>query len=69
MTASLLPQLIKMIDVCLEQNKVGCKRDVSRRINELVAIMKDEIKRKKSQKVEDFETMSQVYDHLIDELK
>ena len=69
MTASLLPQLIKMIDACLEQNKVGCKRDVSRRINELVAIMKDEIKRKKSQKVEDFETMSQVYDHLIDELK
>jgi len=69
MTASLLPQLIKMIDLCIEQNKKGCKRNVGRRINELVTIMKEEIKRKKSQKVEDFETMSQVYDHLIDELK
>jgi len=69
MTASLLPQLIKMIDLCIEQNKQGCKRNVSRRINELVIIMKEEIKRKKSKKIEDFETMSQVYDHLIDELK
>jgi hypothetical protein len=69
MTASLLPQLIKMIDSCIEQNKKGCKRNVSRRINELVVIMKEEIKRKKSKKVEDFETISQVYDHLISELK
>ncbi|HHD77396.1 MAG TPA: hypothetical protein ENK97_01245, partial [Campylobacteraceae bacterium] len=28
MTASLLPQLIKMIEICLEQNKTGCKREV-----------------------------------------
>ncbi len=69
MTASLLPQLIKMIDLCIEKNKKGCKRDVTRRINELVSIMKDEIKRKNSKKVEDFETLSRVYDHLIDELK
>jgi len=69
MTASLLPQLIKMIDSCIEQNKKGCKRNVSRRINELVVIMKEEIKRKKSKKIEDFETISQVYDHLISELK
>lgn len=69
MTASLLPQIIKMIDLCIEQNKKGCKRNVSKRINELVTIMKEEIKRKKSKKIEDFETMSQVYDHLIDELK
>ncbi len=69
MTASLLPQLIKMIDACLAQNKKGCKRDVTKRINELVAIMKEEIKRKKSQKVEDFETITQVYDHLLNTLK
>ncbi len=69
MTASLLPQLIKMIDACLAKKQVGCKRDVSKRINELVIIMKEEIKRKKSKKSEDFETMSQVYDHLINELK
>lgn len=69
MTASLLPQLIKMIDKCLEQEKVGCKREISRRINELVTVMKEEIKRKKSEKVEDFETTKDVYDHLIAELK
>jgi len=69
MTASLLPQLIKMIDSCIEQNKKGCKRNVTKRINELVSIMKEEIKRTKEKKTEDFETISQVYDHLIDELK
>ncbi len=69
MTASLLPQLIKMIDKCLETKKSGCKREISRRINELVEIMKEEIKRKKSKKVEDFETTKDVYDHLIGELK
>jgi len=69
MTASLLPQLIKMIDKCIEQKRVGCKRDVNRRINELVFIMREEIKRKKSEKIEDFKTLSQVYDHLIDEIK
>jgi hypothetical protein len=69
MTASLLPQLIKMIDKCLESKKAGCKREISRRINELVEIMKEEIRRKKSKKVEDFETTKEVYDHLIGELK
>jgi len=69
MTASLLPQLIKMIDLCIEKNKRACKRDVTKRINELVTIMKDEIKRKNNKKVEDFETITHVYDHLIDELK
>ncbi len=69
MTASLLPQLIKMIDLCIQKHKKGCKRDVSKRINDLVTIMKNEIKRKKSKKSEDFETLSQVYDYLINELK
>jgi hypothetical protein len=31
--------------------------------------MRDEVKRKKSEKVEDFKTLSEVYDHLIDEIK
>jgi ABC-type multidrug transport system fused ATPase/permease subunit len=69
MTASLLPQLTKMIEECLERDKVGCKRDVSSRLNELVFVMKAEIKRKKKIKKEDFETMRDVYDHLISEVK
>ncbi len=69
MTASLLPQLTKMIEECLERDKVGCKRDVSSRLNELVFVMKAEIKRKKKTKKEDFETMRDVYDHLINEVK
>lgn len=68
MTASLLPQLTKMIEECLARDMQGCKRDVSSRLNELVYVMKAEIARKKKQKKEDFETMRKVYDHLIDEL-
>ena len=69
MTASLLPQLTRMIEECLERDMVGCKRDVSSRLNELVAVMKAEIRRKKSRKKENFETMRDVYDHLIEEVK
>ncbi len=69
MTASLLPQLIKMIEICLEQNKTGCKREVQRRINELTKIMKAEIHRVKAKKKDDFETTSEVYDQLLNEIK
>jgi ABC-type multidrug transport system fused ATPase/permease subunit len=69
MTASLLPQLTRMIEECLERDMVGCKRDVSSRLNELVFVMKEEIKRKKRRKKENFETMRDVYDHLIEEVK
>jgi Ca2+/Na+ antiporter len=69
MTASLLPQLTRMIEECLERDMVGCKRDVSSRLNELVHVMKEEIKRKKRRKKEDFETMRDVYDHLIEEIR
>ena len=69
MTASLLPQLTKMIEECLERDKKGCKREVSSRINELVLVMKEEISRKKVQKKENFETMRDVYDHLLLEVK
>lgn len=68
MTNSLLPQLIKMIEICLEQHKAGCKREVQKRINELVKIMKAEISRKKAKKRDDFETTSEVYDQLLHEI-
>lgn len=68
MTASLLPQLTKMIEECIKRDMIGCKRDVSMRINELVYVMKAEIKRKKSKKKENFETMRNVYDHLLSEV-
>lgn len=69
MTASLLPQLTRMIEECLERDMLGCKRDVSSRLNELVFVMKAEIKRKKKRKKENFETMRDVYDHLLSEVK
>ncbi len=69
MTASLLPQLIKMIEICLAQHKSGCKREVQRRINELVKIMKAEIARTKAKRKDDFETTSEVYDRLLTEIR
>jgi ABC-type transport system involved in cytochrome bd biosynthesis fused ATPase/permease subunit len=69
MTASLLPQLIRMIEICLEQNKSGCKRQIQKRINELVKIMKAEISRTDAKKRDDFETTSEVYDQLLHEIK
>ncbi len=69
MTASLLPQLTKMIEECIERDMLGCKREVSSRLNELVFVMKEEIKRKKKRKKENFETMRDVYDHLLQEVK
>ncbi len=69
MTASLLPQLTKMIEECIERDMLGCQREVSSRLNELVSVMKEEIKRKKKRKKEDFETMRDVYDHLLHEVK
>jgi hypothetical protein len=68
MTASLLPQLIKMIEICLEQHKNGCKREVQRRLNELTKLMKTEINRVRAKKKDDFETTSEVYDKLLHEI-
>jgi len=68
MTNSLLPQLIKMIEICIEQHKKGCKREVQRRINELTKIMKTEISRTQAKKKDDFETTSEVYDQLLHEV-
>ncbi len=69
LTAALLPQLIKMIEECLEREKRGCQKEINRRINELVAIMKQEISNKQKRSKENFETLTSVYDHLIQQTK
>ena len=69
LTASLLPQVITLIDHCNEREKKGCKREVSRRLRELTQLMKEELKKKKSQSVENFETSLEVYDQLFVSVK
>lgn len=69
MTSSLLPQLITMIELCIQREKKGCKRDVQSRINRLVAVMKEEIGRKRVMKKIGFETTKDVYDHLLSEVE
>ena len=69
LTASLLPQIITLIDNCNARGQKGCKREVSKRIRNLTDIMKEELKKKKSQSTESFETTLEVYDHLIKEVK
>lgn len=69
LTASLLPQMITLIDNCNAKGQKGCKREVSRRLRELTNIMKLEFQKKKSQKSENFETTLEVYDQLLKELK
>lgn len=64
-SASLLPQLIALVDHCNQRGRKGCKREVSRRIRELTQLMKEELKRKKSESRESFEVTLEVYDHLI----
>jgi len=69
LTASLFPQIITLIDDCNARGQKGCKREVSRRIRELTDLMKEEMKKKKFERVESFETMLEVYDHLLAEVK
>jgi len=69
LTASLFPQIITLIDNCNARNKKGCKREVSKRLRELITLMKDELKKKKFKKVESFETTLEVYDQLLIEIK
>ena len=68
-SASLLPQLIVLVDQCNKRERRGCKREVSSRIRGLVLLMKDELKRKKRQNQENFEVTLEVYDHLLAERK
>lgn len=69
LSASLLPQLITLVDHCNQRGQKGCKREVSKRIRELTRLMKEELKRKKSQSQESFEVTLEVYDHLLREGK
>lgn len=65
LTASLFPQVIALIDNCNARGQKGCKREVSRRLRELTALMNVELKKKKSQSVDSFETTLEVYDQLL----
>lgn len=69
LTASLLPQVIRLIDHCNDREQKGCKREVSRRIRALTDLMKQAFKKQKSQKLETYETTLEVYDQLLKELK
>ena len=69
LTASLFPQIITLIDNCNAREQKGCKREVSKRIRDLTDIMKDELKKKKSESSDNFETTMEVYDHLVKEIK
>ena len=65
LSASLLPQLITMIELCIQRDKKGCKREVAKRIREISTLMKDELAKKKSQAQESFETSVEVFDRLL----
>ena len=67
LSASLLPQLIALVDHCNQRGQKGCKREVSRRIRELTLLMKEELRRKKSENLENFDVTLEVYDHLLRE--
>jgi len=69
LTASLLPQLILLIEECNNKNQKGCKQEVNRRIRELTEFIKIELKKTKNEKYENFETSLEVYDYLIKEVK
>jgi len=65
LTASLLPQIITLIDNCNNRGQKGCKREVSRRLRALSLLMKQELQKKQSQSIESFETTLEVYDQLL----
>ncbi|CAA6815099.1 MAG: Unknown protein [uncultured Sulfurovum sp.] len=65
LTASLLPQMITLIDKCNDKNQKGCKREVSKRLRELTDLMKVELKKQNSQTIESYETNLEVYDQIM----
>jgi len=67
LSASILPQLITLVDQCNAKGQKGCKREVSRRIRELTQLMREELRRKKTESRENFEVSLEVYDHLLRE--
>ena len=69
LTASLLPQIIILIDNCNDRGQKGCKREVSKHLRELTDLMKEELKKKRSKSNESFETTLEVYKQLLKEAK
>lgn len=67
LNGSLLPQLIAMIEQCLKQEQRSCKRAVSKRIREMIELMKKELEKHNEQSREKLETTIEVYDHLLKE--
>lgn len=67
LNGSLLPQLNTMIDQCLKQEQKGCKRAVTKRIREMVELMREELKKHKIEEKDRLETTMKVYDHLLKE--
>ena len=65
LTASFFPQMISLIDKCNAREQKGCKREVSKRLRELTLVMKEELKKKKTQNTENFQTTLEVYDQLL----
>jgi hypothetical protein len=64
-TASLLPQMILLIDQCNARGQKGCKREVQRRLRELTELMKQDVTKQRLQKHENFEMTMEVYDRLL----
>lgn len=67
LTASILPQIITLIDNCNEREQKGCKRDVSQRLRALTIIMKDEMQKSSSERLEHFDISLEVCDRLLSE--
>ena len=68
-SASLLPQIILLIDNCNKQEQKGCKREVSSRLRDLSFLMKNELKKKKLNNKDEFEITLEVYDSLLKEIR
>jgi len=65
LTASILPQIITLIDNCNEREQKGCKRDVSQRLKALTTLMKDEMQKSHLEKKEHFDISLEVCDQLL----
>ncbi|MFK5976114.1 MAG: hypothetical protein QM493_06365 [Sulfurovum sp.] len=67
LTASILPQIITLIDNCNEREQKGCKRDVSQRLKSLSLLMKQEMQKSQHEKKENFDISLEVCDQLLSE--
>ncbi len=65
LTASILPQIITLIDNCNEREQKGCKRAVSQRLKSLSLIMKEEMQKSHHERKEHFDISLEVCDQLL----